>query len=140
MGTELGSNQLVVLRALGALEAKQGRKGFLARAIVDEIWRELQSLEHSDVLGRAARGDPDAALALRVMSAQNIRRAVRSRASRPSISSRRWAQAVEVIHPHRSFRTLEKRGLIARFSEGTQSVVILTDAGRQLAAALSRPS
>src|SRR4051794_824592 len=137
MAAELGSNQRVVLLALATLDARHGPRSFFAREIVDEIWRELQAVsECPDVFRRAAAGDPDAAIALRVTSARDTRSSVRHRASRPPVSPRRWAQAVEVVHPHRSFLTLAERGLVARSSEGSQARVMLTDAGRQFAAAM----
>lgn len=130
----LGVRQRMVVRALVELERVHGQSFFAVKDILDHVWLDHQA--YCDRVGRhrlasrAERGDPEAALALRIEAAFQARLYTRSR-SRVRGSTRHGPRALErALSPARELDLLAGSGLIERESSAPGARVRLTEAAR----------
>jgi len=137
----IGSNQRVVLAALGDLEKDVGSGSHRVAAVIDRIWYQ-QRAKFGDVddpdtraalVARAVRGDRSAVQALRISEALHRRASARLRSDKRPNSPRVWAKGIDgAINPAQCFRDLARRKLIERTMDPGGSTVALTEAGREL--------
>jgi len=140
MTSYLGSNQRVVLAALGDLEMDLGPGPHRVAAVIDRIWHQ-QRAKFGDVddpstraalVARAVKGDRSAVQALRISEALHRRASARLRSDKRSNSPRVWAKGIDgAINPAQCFRDLARRKLIERTMDRGGSLVALTP-GREL--------
>ena len=137
----LGSNQRVVLAALGDLEKELGPGPHRVAAVIDRIWHRHRA-KFGDVddpnaraalMARAVMGDRSAVQALRISEALHRRASARLRSDKRPNSPRVWAKGIDsAINPAQCFRDLARRKLIQRTMAPGGSMVALTEAGREL--------
>jgi hypothetical protein len=137
----LGSNQRVVLAALGDLEKDLGPGPHRVAAVIDRIWQQQRAKfgdaddpsTRAALVARAVKGDRSAVLVLRISEALHRRASARLRSDKRPNSPRVWAKGIDgAINPAQCFRDLARRKLIQRTMDPGGSMVALTEAGREL--------
>jgi hypothetical protein len=141
MNSYLGSNQRVVLAALGDLENDLGPGPHRVAAVIDKIWHQQRAKfgdlddpnTRAALVARAVKGDRSAVQALRISEGLSRRASARLRSDKRPNSQRVWAKGIEgAINPAQCFRDLARRKLIERTMDPGRSMVALTEAGREL--------
>jgi hypothetical protein len=137
----------MVLRAIASLEASPGAAFFELQQVLEEVWRQhlmyrqgrvmyRQGRVGAELVGRAAAGDPEAALAYSLEKAFESRLLRRARSGRQTVSPRHGASALQTaFDPARVFLGLRRSGF-EREADDRGAAVRLTPRRKAAAAGL----